>query len=90
MHNVTTCVVALKKNNINFFIIIKKTKINNHGNLNIIKATKIIVTGRYNEKNKITEKIIKAQFTHVWTVNNNKATGFQQYTDTKQVADAMS
>ena len=50
---------------------------------------KVIVTGRYNAKNKITEKIIKAQFTHLWTVNNNKATHFQQYTDTKQVADAM-
>ena len=50
---------------------------------------KIIVTGRYNAKNKITEKIIKAQFTHMWTVKNNKATQFQQYADTKQVADAM-
>ena len=52
-------------------------------------SDKIIVTGRYNAKNKITEKIIKAQFTHMWTVNNNKATSFQQYTDTKQVSDAM-
>lgn len=51
---------------------------------------KIIVTGRYNAKNKITEKIIKAQFTHMWTVKNNKATRFQQYADTKQVADAMN
>jgi len=49
----------------------------------------IIVTGRYNAKNKITEKIIKAQFTHMWTVKNKKATHFQQYADTKQVADAM-
>ncbi len=51
---------------------------------------KIIVTGRYNAKNKITGKIIKAQFTHIWTLNNGKASGFQQYTDTKQVADAMN
>ena len=51
---------------------------------------KIIVTGRYNAKNKITGKIIKAQFTHLWTVKNNKATRFQQYTDTKQVVDAMN
>ncbi|MBA2500239.1 MAG: ketosteroid isomerase [Chitinophagaceae bacterium] len=50
---------------------------------------KIIVTGRYNAKNKITAKIIKAQFTHMWIVKNNKATRFQQYADTKQVADAM-
>jgi uncharacterized protein len=51
---------------------------------------KIIVTGRYNAKNKITGKIIRAQFTHLWTVNNGKATRFQQYADTKQVADAMN
>jgi len=53
-------------------------------------ADKIIVTGRYNAKHKITGKIIKAQFTHVWTVNNDKAIRFQQYTDTKQVVDAMN
>ena len=50
----------------------------------------IIVTGRYNAKHKITGKIIKAQFTHVWTVKNDKAKRFQQYTDTKQVVDAMN
>lgn len=49
----------------------------------------IIVTGRYNAKHKITGKIINAQFTHIWTLSNSKATRFQQYTDTKQVADAM-
>ena len=51
---------------------------------------KIIVTGRYNAKHKITGKIIKAQFTHIWTVDNGKAMHFQQYADTKQVADAMN
>ena len=50
----------------------------------------IIVTGRYNAKHKITGKIIKAQFTHVWAVKNDKAIRFQQYADTKQVADAMN
>lgn len=53
-------------------------------------ADKIIVTGRYNAKHTITGKIIKAQFTHVWTVKDDKAIRFQQYTDTKQVADAMN
>ena len=53
-------------------------------------GNKIIVTGRYNAKNKITEKIIKAQFIHIWTLNNSKATQFQQYADTKQIADAMN
>lgn len=51
---------------------------------------KVFVTGRYNAKNKTTEKIIKAQFTHIWTLKNGKATRFQQYADTKQVAEAMS
>jgi uncharacterized protein len=49
----------------------------------------VIVTGRYNAQHKNTAKVIKAQFTHVWTLNNLKATRFQQYTDTKQVVDAM-
>ena len=53
-------------------------------------GNKIFVTGRYNAKHKITGKIIKAQFTHVWTVKNEKAIRFQQYADTKQVADAMN
>ena len=53
-------------------------------------ADKIIVTRRYNAKHKITVKIIKAQFTHVWTVNNDKAIRFQQYADTKQMVDAMN
>ncbi|MBA2501007.1 MAG: nuclear transport factor 2 family protein [Chitinophagaceae bacterium] len=51
---------------------------------------KVFVTGRYNAKNKRTEKIIKAQFTHIWTLKNSKATLFQQYADTKQVSDAMN
>lgn len=49
----------------------------------------VIVTGRYNGKHKITGKIIRAQFTHIWMVKNGKATSFQQYADTKQVTEAM-
>ena len=53
-------------------------------------SDKVIVTGRYNAKNKLTGKIINAQFTHMWTVKNDKATSFQQYADTKQITDAMN
>jgi len=53
------------------------------------KNDMIIVTGRYNAKHKITGKIIKAQFTHMWRVKNGKATNFQQYADTYQVNNAM-
>ncbi|MBC7829512.1 MAG: ketosteroid isomerase [Chitinophagaceae bacterium] len=49
----------------------------------------VIVTGRYNAKNKITGKIINSQFTHIWSLKNGKATKFQQYADTKQVSEAM-
>ena len=49
----------------------------------------IIVTGRYNAKHKITGKIIKAQFTHMWRLKDGKATNFQQYADTYQVNNAM-
>ena len=53
------------------------------------KNDMIILTGRYNAKHKITGKIIKAQFTHMWRVKNGKATNFQQYADTYQVNNAM-
>ena len=49
----------------------------------------VIVTGRYNARNKITGKIIKAQFIHMWSLKNGKATKFQQYADTKQISEAM-
>ena len=53
------------------------------------KTDMIIVTGRYNAKHKITGKIIKAQFTHMWQLKDGKATSFQQYADTYQVNNAM-
>ena len=53
------------------------------------KTDMIIVTGRYNAKHKITGKIIKAQFTHMWRLKDGKAISFQQYADTYQVNKAM-
>lgn len=50
---------------------------------------KVIVLGRYEAKNKQTEKEINAQFAHVWTVKDGKAIEFQQYADTAQVQAAM-
>ena len=49
----------------------------------------VFASGRYDAKNKKTGKKINAQFVHVWTVEEGKATGFQQHTDTKQVARAV-
>ncbi|HEX9252356.1 MAG TPA: nuclear transport factor 2 family protein [Ignavibacteriaceae bacterium] len=49
----------------------------------------IIVTGRYNAKNKLTGKEISVQFVHMWTLNEGLVTKFQQYADTYQAVEAM-
>jgi len=49
----------------------------------------VLVTGRYRAKNKATGKILDAQFAHVWTLRDTLAMKFQQYTDTKQAAEAV-
>ena len=46
----------------------------------------VIVTGRYTGVYKATGKALDAQFAHVWTLQQGKATHFQQYTDTLQAA----
>lgn len=50
---------------------------------------KVLVTGRYKATHKITKKAINAQVAHLWTLKNGKVVSFQQYTDTKQFADAV-
>lgn len=49
----------------------------------------VVAFGRYTAQHKETGKAIDAQFVHVWTVVDGKATRFQQYADTAQVTDAM-
>jgi len=49
----------------------------------------VLATGRYNAKNKKSGKKINAQFAHVWSLKDGKATSFQQYADTRQVAKAV-
>ncbi len=49
----------------------------------------VLGTGRYQAKNKKNGKLINAQVAHVWTLRNGKVVIFQQYTDTKQVAEAI-
>ena len=51
---------------------------------------KVVAFGRYRAAHKKTGKEINAQFVHVWTLANGKATRFQQYADTAQVLGAMS
>jgi ketosteroid isomerase-like protein len=48
----------------------------------------VVVEGRYKGKMKATGALVDAQFAHVWDLRNGKVVRFQQYTDTKQWAEA--
>ena len=49
----------------------------------------VLATLRYDAKVKATGKTYNAQAAHLWTLNEaGKITGFQQYIDTKKLADA--
>lgn len=49
----------------------------------------VLATLRYDAKVKATGKTYNAQAAHLWTLNEEgKITGFQQYVDTKKLADA--
>lgn len=52
-------------------------------------SDKALATGRYQAKHKETGKMLDAQFAHVWTMRDTLAMRFQQYTDTKQAAEAV-
>ena len=49
----------------------------------------VLATGRYNAKYKKNGAVIDAQVAHVWTLKEGKVIKFQQYTDTKQVSEAI-
>lgn len=57
--------------------------------LNQMSNGQVLATGRYKAKHKKTGKKLNAQMAHVWTLKNGKVTNFQQYTDTKQVAEVI-
>jgi uncharacterized protein len=48
----------------------------------------VAVEGRYSGTMKATGVPVHAQFVHVWQVRGGRIVRFQQYTDTKQWADA--
>ena len=49
----------------------------------------VLATLRYDAKVKTTGKSYNAQASHLWTLNEEgKVTAFQQYVDTKKLADA--
>lgn len=49
----------------------------------------VLVTGRYEGKHATTGKTINAQHVHLWWFEDGMATRFQQYVDTKQIAEAQ-
>jgi ketosteroid isomerase-like protein len=50
----------------------------------------IVVLGIYSGRHKESGKEVRAQFAHIWGVTHGRVVRFQQYTDTKQFADAIS
>lgn len=49
----------------------------------------VLATLRYKAKHKTTGKVIDSQAAHLWTLRDGKITAFQQFTDTKQAAEAV-
>jgi uncharacterized protein len=50
----------------------------------------IVVLGTYSGRHKETGREVRAQFAHIWGVTHGRVVRFQQYTDTKQFADAIA
>jgi ketosteroid isomerase-like protein len=46
--------------------------------------------GRYTGTHKTSGRSVNAQFAHVWRIADGKITGFQQFTDTAQFANAVA
>lgn len=60
----------------------------NNIELHEMSNDKVLATLRYTGKYKKTGKSIDAQVAHLWTLKDGKVTAFQQYVDTRQLADA--
>ncbi|TNJ43200.1 ester cyclase [Tamlana fucoidanivorans] len=51
---------------------------------------KILVTGKYESKYKENGNAMNLQMAHLWTLKDGKIISFQQYADTKGIADVMA
>jgi ketosteroid isomerase-like protein len=56
----------------------------------VAEGDTVIGLGRYTGLFRATGTRVNAQFVHVWTVSNSLVLGFQQYTDTAQMRDAVT
>ena len=50
----------------------------------------IVVLGTYSGRHKESGREVRAQFAHIWGMTHGRVVRFQQYTDTKQFADAIA
>jgi ketosteroid isomerase-like protein len=50
----------------------------------------VVVLGTYTGRHKDTGREVRAQFAHIWALTHGRVVRFQQYTDTKQFADAVA
>jgi hypothetical protein len=53
-------------------------------------GNQVVVLGTYTGRHRETGSEVRAQFAHVWGIRNGRVVRFQQYTDTKQFADAVA
>ncbi|MEB8330520.1 ester cyclase [Flavobacteriaceae bacterium KMM 6897] len=58
--------------------------------LHEMSNNQVLATLRYNAKVKENGALVDAQAAHLWTLKNGKVIGFQQYVDTKQLAEVLS
>ena len=49
----------------------------------------VVMVGRYRGKGIATGNLLDAQALHIWTVRDGKVVGFQQFVDTRQLADVL-
>ena len=57
--------------------------------LHDVSGNRVLATLRYKAKHKKTGKVIDSQTAHLWTLKDRMITAFQQFTDTKQAAEAV-
>jgi len=58
--------------------------------LHDMSGNMVLATLRYQAKHKTTGNVIDSQTAHLWTLWDGKITAFQQFTDTKQAAEAYN
>jgi hypothetical protein len=56
--------------------------------LHDMSSNQVLVTLRYDAKRKKNGQLIDAQAAHLYTLKDGKVVAFQQYVDTKQLAEA--